>query len=194
MRRFRQHSTLRGYPMRITALLLFFALIISPCTGSCSQKGDSPGLTDREVTLLFGEFREVQSFAMIAVSLVGDAEKIGLDAEELTRYAKSQFKNHFSRIRYEDVSKDSGRFLNLVASRDRESGNLTFRVWVVGREYPVVYHIRCDAGNFENPAIYTEEVMGHSSPGAASEAIKTILGEMIREFSVIFFRARGHEM
>ncbi len=169
--------------MRITALLLFFALIISPCTGSCSQKGDSPGLTDREVTLLFGEFREVQSFAMIAVSLVGDAEKIGLDAEELTRYAKSQFKNHFSRIRYEDVSKDSGR-----------SGNLTFRVWVVGREYPVVYHIRCDAGNFENPAIYTEEVMGHSSPGAASEAIKTILGEMIREFSVIFFRARGHEM
>ena len=181
--------------MKIIVMLvsvLAFSLVSS--LSAFPQKGEVPQFTDREARLLFRDFKEINSFGIIAVSLVGDAEKIGLSESDLTNYLKSTFKDCFPGVKYEDVSKDSRRFLTLVSSRDKKVGNITFRVWVVGDDYPVAYHIKCDAGNFENPAIWTDEILGHGSRKTAPDAIKEIMNEMMKTLSVNYYKVRAQAM
>jgi len=97
-------------------------------------------------------------------------------------------------VRLEDLGKDSERFLHLLTTRDKTVGNITIRVWVVGKEYPLAYHVRLDAGNFSNPSIWSEEVLGHGSSKTVPAAIHKILDEMMRMFSRVFFQVRGQEL
>lgn len=178
----------------IVVLLSALALSLVSPFPAFAQKGEAPQLTDRETRFLFRDFKEINSFGIIAVSLVGDAEKIGMSESELNGYLKSVFKGYFPGVKFEDISRDSRRFLTLVSSRDKKVGNITFRVWVVGDDYPVAYHIKCDAGNFENPAIWTDEILGHGSRKTAPEAIKEIMNEMLKTLSVNFYKVRAQAM
>jgi len=178
--------------IRIYALTLAFSFIsLFPALANHS---DVPQLSDREARFLFRDFKELNSFGIIAVSLVGDAEKIGLSESALTDFVKAAFKGCFPGITYEDISRDSRKFLALVSSRDKRVGNITFRVWVVGEDHPVAYHVKCDAGNFDNPAIWTEEILGHGSKKTAPDAIKEIMSEMMKTLSVDFHRVRAQAM
>ena len=176
---------------RLSIATFLLAIMLLNCVPSLAQTPEQGGLTDSESKHLFREFNEIRSFGIISVSLLGDAEKIGLDQKVLTETVKGKFKTNFKGIPYEDLTQDPETFMNLVAQRDREVGNITFRVWVIGTEYPVVYHIRCDSGNFDNPAIYTEEVLGHGTPKTAPENIRHILGEMMGELAAGFTKSRA---
>lgn len=172
---------------------LFAILVIVLLTSVFPVAAQEKGLSDREIWLLYKEFREVRNFGMIAVSLIGDASRIGLNESELTEYAKEKFKQHFAQTKLEDISKDSKKFLGLVGSRERKVGNITIRVWVIGVDYPIVYHIKCDAGNFDNPSIWTEEILGHGSRQSAPEAVKKIIDEMIGSLASIFYKIKGQQ-
>jgi hypothetical protein len=173
------------------AVLLFF---FASCEYAHAQRNESLMLTERETTLLFGEFKDVRAFGIIAVSLVGDAEKIGLGEGELTDNARECFKKYFGDKKLDDVSRDSARFLNLVSSRDKSIGNITFRIWVIGDDYPIAYHVRCEAGNFSNPSIWTDEVLGHGSKATTPQAIREILDEMTKVLAMAFFKVQGQSM
>ena len=177
---------------RIVALTLAFSLFAF--FPAFAQESDVPQLNDRQARFLFRDFKEINSFGIIAVALVGDAEKIGLSESELTDCAKAAFKDYFPGIPYEDISRDSKKFLAHVSARDKRVGNITFRVWVVGEDYPVAYHIKCDAGNFDNPAIWTEEILGHGSKKTAPDAIKEIIRDMMKTASIDFHRVRAQAM
>jgi len=159
-----------------------------------ANQGGSFCLAGKEAVFFQKDFKEIRSFGMIALSLVGDAEKIGLDEHELTAHVKELFKTYFVGIAYDDVSKNSKKFWDLVSTRDKKVGNITFRVWVVGDDFPVAYHIKCDAGNFDNPAIWTDEILGHGSKKTAPGAIREILDEMVRDLAANFFKARAQAM
>ncbi|MBP8646319.1 MAG: hypothetical protein KBH99_09395 [Syntrophobacteraceae bacterium] len=183
-----------GFHHRKGMLLLLLLLgILCPDLGICDP-GDRNDLTDKEAFLLYGEFREIQSFGLIAVSLVGDFEGTDLNEKELLVYVRTKFREHFPGVRLEDLGKDSERFLHLLTTRDKTVGNITIRVWVVGKEYPLAYHVRLDAGNFNNPSIWSEEVLGHGSGKTVPAAIHKILDEMMRMFSRVFFQVRGQEL
>jgi hypothetical protein len=177
--------------MKLSRVLITLVFIVAPSFLAHAQGTESPPLTDKEMSLLFGEFKAVRVFGMIAVDLVGDAEKIGLNEGELTNYVKESFKKHFGATKYEDISKDSEKFLSLVTSRDKTVGNITMRIWVIGDEYPIVYHVRCDAGNFHNPSIWTDEVLGHGSRKTTPEAIMNVLDEMMRLLAATYFKVQG---
>ncbi|MFP5213721.1 MAG: hypothetical protein ACLGPL_10105 [Acidobacteriota bacterium] len=179
----------------MAAKVVALALAVLIATGpALAWGGGGEGLSDKEVRLLFGELGEVKSFGVIAVSLVGDAEKIGLREKDLTDHLKSGFRANFKGVPFEDISRNSGKFLALTASGDRSVGNMAFRVWVIGTEYPIVYHIRCDAGNFLHPSIYTDEILGHGSPNTTPDAIRQILDEMMQDFSSCFTRVRSKSL
>ncbi|GEM_PF-1418026 len=180
-------------PAGSVLLLLVFLGCPFPGFGFCSP-GKTGDLTDKEALILYGEFRQIQSFGLIAVSLVGDAVGIGLDQKELTDYLRTKFRTYLPGVRLEDVAENTDRFLRLVADRDRTIGNVTVRIWVIGNEYPVAYHVRFDAGNFSDPAIWSEEILGHGSSKTAPGAIRKILDEMMQMFSRTFFQVRGREL
>jgi hypothetical protein len=180
--------------MKLNRLLILLIWLFASCQQAHAQRSESPRLTDRETSLLFGELKEVRVFGIIAVSLVGDADKIGLDEDDLTNQAKTCFKKYFGEKKLEDISKDSEKFLKLVSSRDKTIGNITFRVWVIGDGYPVAYHVRCEAGNFSNPSIWTDEVLGHGSRETTPRAIRDILDEMMKVLSAAFLKIHGQSM
>lgn len=146
---------------------------------------------DIDPGIIYRSLKEISSFGIVAVSLVGDAHEAGLNEDEVSKFIHDKFKGYFAGFPYEDLSKDSSRFWSLVLSRERKVGNVTFRVWVVGKDYPIAYHIRCDAGNFENPSIWSEEILGHGSKANTRDAIMQILDEMMRNFATTFFNARA---
>lgn len=179
--------------MTVSSLVVFLSLASSLSPAAAEKSSPSESL-EESAKFLYRDFKEVHRFGMIAVSLVGDAEKLGLETDELTELAKRKFKENFHDTHYDDVSKDSKNFWSLVLSKDKKAGTITFRVWVVGEDYPVVYHIRCDAGNFENPAIWSEEILGHGSRKSAPDAIRQIIGDMMKSFAESYFKVKAGEM
>lgn len=167
------------------AALLFFT------THVCHSESGSTPDPEQTARFLYREFREVKAFAMIAVSLVGQTETIGLKTDEVTQFAKSKFKDYFANVELEDIAGDSKRFLAMVLSREKTMGNITFRVWVVGEDYPIVYHVKCDAGNFDNPSVWTEEILGHGTKGNARDAIMGLVDEMMKTLAVAFFKVKA---
>jgi len=157
-------------------------------------RSHTSGLTDREVNILYGEFKELRSFGVIAASTVGDAGLIGLDETALTSFLKAKFKEYFGESFYDDVTRDSRKFLSLLSSKDKNIGNMTSRVWVIADDDLVIYHVKSDAGNFDNPSIWNEEVLGHGTKATSSAAIRRILDEMMKELATSFFRVRGRQM
>ncbi len=180
--------------MKPLMLLLTLLLIFAPLTRVRCEGNESLGLTEKEAKLLYKGFRDIKAFAMISVSLVGDGEKIGLSERDLTEYAKTRFRKYFDRTKFEDASKDSKAFVNLLASGEKKVGNISFRVWVIGDTFPIVYHVKIDAGSFSNPAIYTEEILGHGSQKTTPDAIKAIIDEMMKDAAQVYNQVKAHDM
>ena len=180
-------------PSRLSPL--FLLILMLQWWAFCSSAAEAgPADEEKAARFLYREFREVKSFGMIAVSLVGQAEQLGLGTEDLTRHAKDRFRGYFSEVRLEDISSDSKKFLALLLSRDRTVGNITFRIWVLGEEDPIVYHIKCDAGNFDNPSVWTEEALGHASRANLRETVRGIMDEMLKTLAVAFMKVRAQTM
>jgi hypothetical protein len=174
----------------IATLLLFLCCLVPP---AFAQNEDSQELSDEEVQLLFGYFKEIRAFGLISLSLLEDAEKIGLNEAQLDAYLYARFNSTFCKTRFDDLSVNPARLAAAIANRDKTVGIITFRVWVIGEDYPLAYHVRCDAGSFENPSVWTEEVLGHGSKKNAPETIMQILDELMQQLAKNFLQARGEE-
>jgi hypothetical protein len=179
----------------LLGLSIFLLLALGPCL-SCPlhAEGSQPSTVDRGTQFLYREFRDVKSFGIIAVALVGQAEELGLRSDEITARARARFREYFPNIPLEDVSGDSKRFLDLVFSRDKTVGSITFRIWVLGEELPVVYHVKCDAGTFDNPAIWTDETLGHTSRASLRETVDGMVDEMLKTLAVAFLKVRAQKI
>ncbi len=180
--------------MKLLSFLVALFLVAAPLVPDCGAGSESSGLTEKEAKFLYRDFREIKSFAMVTISLVGDADRAGLSERELTEYARTRFRKHFDRTKLEDVSRDSKAFVNLLASGEKKVGNVAFRVWVVGQETPLVYHVKIEVGSFVNPAIYTEEILGHGSPKTTGDAIRAILDEMLKDAAQVFYQVKGRDL
>ncbi len=180
--------------MKFRSLSIALIFLITLTSHSAhARRTETVSLTENEVKRLYKGFKEIKSFAIIAVSLIGETSKLALTEAELNQFAKEKFKGCFPGVKYDDISGDSGMFFALLGARERTVGNITFRVWVVGEQYPIVYHVKCDVGNFDNPSIWTEEILGYGSEKSTPEAIKQIVEEMMNNVSACYFKVNGQE-
>jgi len=177
------------FPWLVALLVLHFCF--SPLV--LAQGGSNSELTDEEIELFYGLFKEVDRFGLISLTLIGSAEKIGLNEESLTKYLDEKFRACFCNTKYEDLTQNPAKLAAAIAKRDNKIGIITFRVWVIGEDYPLAYHVRCDAGTFENPSIWTEEVLGHGSKSSAPGAIQEIINELMQVLAENFLKARGDD-
>jgi hypothetical protein len=153
----------------------------------------------------YKEFKDVQFFGYITVTVEGDAYKIGLFKSELTDYVKLLFKNNFAGIKY----------INSTGKPAKEVGLLRFKVWTVGDDYPVVYYVEGKMGSVDGETFFwdkflevdelnihiftqpsskdyeTSAVTGYGSKTDVPDAIRKSLKDMIEKFAIAFFKARG---
>lgn len=172
----------------VAGFLLLQLCLSSQALGLSKISND---MTDEEVDLLYGLFKDVDRFGLISLALVGDAERIGLSEFQLTNYLDERFGYYFCNVKYEDLTQNPSKLAAAIGLRDPKIGIMTFRVWVVGEDYPLAYHVRADAGSFENPSMWSEEVLGHGSKRTVPAAIKEILNELMKQFAGVFLKVKG---
>jgi len=140
-------------------------------------------------SIFYSGFKTVENFGLINVSLEGTAEKIGLKKEGLSDYLRLRFKNSFAGMEFKEPE-------NLLeAFQDKEkakrTGNIHVKVWTVGDDYPIAYHIGISAGNLANPRNYETAFLGYGSKQNVPDSVRESISQLIDDLAVAFFKARG---
>lgn len=151
---------------------------------------------------LYPGFKKIKLLG-VAVSFPHEkvAEKVGLDAYELMKYTRLRVKNNFANIKLGN-SNTKGRFSgkNVDSYTDEQLGNIKLRVFIIGTDYPIAYHIRCrfllgknvgDGFRFYNKYIWELEMMGISNKDEILNAVKKGIDGLIEVLATDFFTVRG---
>ncbi|MCD4779265.1 MAG: hypothetical protein K8S27_01770 [Candidatus Omnitrophica bacterium] len=66
-------------------------------------------------------------------------------------------------------------------------------VWTVGDDYPIAYHVEINACNFNSTCQkeYRNAYLGYVSKRNVKIVIKESISELVDDFAVAFFKARG---
>jgi hypothetical protein len=138
---------------------------------------------------VYAGLRSIEKFGSINVSLTGTAEKLGLNTAQLTDHLALRFKNNFAGMKYEEMMKpytvppgDAAR---------SKIGTLWCHVWTVGDNYPVALHVTCRLGNFVDPDVHSNAVLGYASKASIQSEVKDSLNSLSEEFAIFFFKMRG---
>lgn len=174
--------------MKIKKLFILIIICLSlPCLGFAEGKNSE--FEGRIFDALYGKFKTVESFSFIHVAVSENAEKIGINEEEITNFLKLRFKNNFAEIKYNESAMPDG-----FEKSEKEKGKLGYlwcKVLTVGDDYPVAYHIRCIAGNYNQFDVWETEYIGYGNKSNVPETIKKTLSKAIEELAITFFKVRG---
>lgn len=172
---------------KIILLLIMFVLFYLPLTSFSQDKNLTENKRPTLMQIIYKDFKEIEYFGFIHVYVKGDyAEKIGLNSETLTKYAKLKFKNNFAYINYKNIDLP----YNAPDSEKKKRGSLHIFIWTVGDDYPIAYYIRCKAGNYFG-YFWEIEALGVSSKDNVPDKIKKTIGEMIEKLAIDFFVVRN---
>ncbi len=138
-------------------LFILIVLGVSLSSPALAQEEETPSISKLFEKLYYRGFKDVQSFGYINVVLGNTAKQIGLSQGELTDYVKLRFKNNFAKIKYKEVPFEKWGDLNEADAL--KVGYLWFRVWVVGDDYPIAFHVQCRAGNITPIDLHIKPLM-----------------------------------
>lgn len=167
-------------------LLTHFLLIIALVTGS-SAFADEKRMNNE--SLLFTGFKAIDRFGLIDVSLDGSAEKLGFKKEELADYLRLRFKNSFSGIGFKEPENILEIFQD--TEKAKKFGHIHVRVWTVGDDYPIAYHIMIDAGSFAKGREYQDAILGYGSKRNIADFVRESISKLVDDLAVVFFKARS---
>lgn len=120
-----------------------------------------------------------------------NAEKIGLDEKKLTDYLRLKIKNNFADIKIEEL--DFDKYCDKQGNiTDKRVGYIILFVWVVGDNYPVVYHLGCRFHLSQDSSIIWKDArLGYGSKDKVPDTIKKNINEMIEKLAILFYKVRG---
>jgi len=164
-------------------------VIAKPCFGEQEWKQRAPEALHK---MLYRDFKDIESFGYIMVFFQGkDTKKIGLNEYELTDYVKLSFKSNFGKMKYKNMSIERFPSIYYNEAEAKKTGRIICWVWVVGTDYPIAYHIRCEAGNFKDFSIWSDAVLGYSSKRNVLDDVRKGLDKMMERLAIDFFKARS---
>ena len=141
--------------------------------------------------VIYRDFLDIKIFRKVLtrVSFMGGGndERIGLDANELTDYLRLKIKNNFTDIKIEELDYDK--------YTDKQVGYIGLRVWVVGNNYPISYHLKFsffhnDSSQTQN-MIWDNEWLGAETSDGIHGTVKKCIDETIGELAILFYKVRG---
>jgi hypothetical protein len=138
----------------------------------------------------YSDFKKIERFGGIFITCSGSAEKIGLSKKGLIDYVKLRYKNNFGNITFKEPTPEEIS-IYFDKARGEKIGQMEFIIWTVGDDYPIAFHIRCTAGNYDRFDIWKSEVLGYGSKNNVPDLVKKTIDGMMEELAVGFFKARG---
>ena len=73
----------------------------------------------------------------------------------------------------------------------QKTGSIRVRVWTIGDDYPIAYHIKLSAGSLRFSNQYSGEYLGYDSKENLPSVIRNAISGMIENMAVAFFTARN---
>ena len=136
--------------------------------------------------IIFGynRFKAIEKFAPVNISLLGSAEKIGLNEDELADYLMLRFKNSYPGIEFKKPTAE-----DIIKG---ELGYITVRVWTIGDDNPIACYIQIIAGiSSRDGELYQNELLGYDSRKTIHGSVKETISKLVDGFATSFFKARG---
>jgi hypothetical protein len=166
-----------------TIVCLFFSFIVFPNKFMAQDKTSIDEQFDR---LIYEDFKKIKIFGPLIVLFEGDAEKIGLNKNDLTDFLKLKVKNNFAGFQIKTIDRS-----DLEKSISPTIGRIVVSVWVVGTDYPVAFHIEIQAGSLNKFDIYEKAILGYGSKNNVPNTIKKVIGDLIEAFAIKFYKVRS---
>jgi len=167
-------------------LLMHFLLAIALAAGlSAFADEKKPNIE----SIFYSGFKTIDRFGLINVSLQGSAEKLGLKKEELTDYLRLRFKNNFAGMGFKEPENLLETFQD--KEKAKKLGIIHVKVWTVGDDYPIAYHIAINAGNLANGREYETAFLGYGSKRNVPDSVRESISQLIDDLAVAFFKARS---
>lgn len=165
---------------KILYALSIFLFLVGPVFAK-----EEPSLEE----FLYGGFKTVQTFGHVDVQISGDAEKIGLNKNELKDLLLLKFKNNFADIPY----KEDPNWPQKVKDKElaQKVGIIYMKVWIVGDDYPIAYHLSFDAGNLSSVRFYEDALLGYGNRENVPETVKKTIDQFVERVAITFFKVRG---
>jgi hypothetical protein len=119
--------------------------------------------------LAHGDLLQVRYFRAAQVYFQGSAEQLGLDAQELQDFVNLKQKNIFTGYEMKSLPKDAqftvdGLDFKVLGVDMNEWAGISVRVWTVGDDYPVAYHLKLSIVKLGGGKHgYEDELLGVSS-------------------------------
>jgi hypothetical protein len=139
-------------------------------------------------------YSKVEKFIAVSVTLLSDDE-LGLDEQELDDYAALRFKNSFAAIKFDRELSESSFVDFPPEEKDAVHGVIMFKVWTVGIDYPIAYHISIMAGTIgpgdSNTDRHTNAYLGNCGKTDVMDIVKECIDSLMEDFAIEFFKARG---
>ncbi len=135
--------------------------------------------------LLYSDFNKIKRIEKMTTNVYfmgDDAEKIGLNVMELTDYLRLRIRNNFENIKIEDSGIDK--------YKDEQVGMIKIRVWGLGTDYPIAYHLKCEFRN-NIRLVWGQEYMGIADKERILNAVKEGIDVLIQVLAMDFFDVRG---
>lgn len=167
----------------VTVLIAAF-MMLAPVSSVASPK--KPNFDK----MFYGDLNRVISFGNVIVGLEGSAEKIGLSRSFLNDFLKLQIKNSFNGIKLKNIKMFSTVNGKYQQNKNPHIGRVYVKVWTIGDDFPIAYHVSLTAGTYEKYRIYTDAVLGYGSKKNVPDSIKGSISKMIDRFAISFFKAR----
>lgn len=118
----------------------------------------------------------------VVVRSVGSVKELGLDAESLA--VRERVEEALPHMMFVDgIESDE------VSLRD--TGQVMLRVWTMGTETPMAYHLEIAAGPLSDPSIYASETLGVTGRTRFRDDLEEAIEALVRRFALLFMGVRG---
>ena len=144
-----------------------------------------------------GESREILARAFLPmtqlyvdVEFVGSAEALGLSQDSIAARAREHLQATLP-----ELAVRTGTILIRPGFEEQEpmldTGQIRLRVWTVGEENPIAYHVAIHAGPILALRLYESQVLGYSGRNRFPADLDGVIEGLVREFATTFMSVRG---
>lgn len=147
----------------LTCLSIVFIILVGPVVNAKGKeplylKADelSPELFLHGGRAYFGGLEQIERFVAVSVLVEGSAEKIQLDKDFLTDYARLRFRNSFVDMKLEKTIK-------IIDEQRSETGLIYIKIKTYGEDYPIAFYVSCNAISFNSEFLVELSSLGITS-------------------------------
>ena len=138
---------------------------------------------------LYSGFKTIEKFGLLNISLEGSAEKFELNKIDLIDYLRLRFKNNFGGMEFKELENIS------EMSKDKEKAKkiaiIHIKIWTVGDDYPIAYHIAINAGNLAHMREYQAAILGYGSRLNVPDSVRKSIAQLVDDLAITFSKARS---